>query len=232
MVLPDNSSSKLMYSNVMETINLNFESENKKYINLLSSNIKDYKEINKLFNVLKETKDDKFDEIKQIICSQKDLCEMFLATNNNFLHSGVDFAFKTTITEIYNIYMDYKKLANKENMDDIKSSIIFSRNSQFIKIGLSLSYFFIYVEEKIFSCFEQDERYLDDSYINMMNILNFSSIIISILIFLFIIFFIFISISNFSEPIKDSSYRIHCSFLHIKKYNITSYRKIDSNLTK
>ena len=232
MVLPDNSSSKLMYSNVMETINLNFESENKKYINLLSSNIKDYKEINKLFNVLKETKDDKFDEIKQIICSQKDLCEMFLTTNKNFLHSGVDFAFKTTITEIYNIYMDYKKLANKENMDDIKSSIIFSRNSQFIKIGLSLSYFFIYVEEKIFSCFEQDERYLDDSYINMMNILNFSSIIISILIFLFIIFFIFISISNFSEPIKDSSYRIHCSFLHIKKYNITSYRKIDSNLTK
>ena len=115
---------------------------------------------------------------------------------------------------------------------NIKSSIIFSKNSQFINIGLSLSYFFIYVEEKIFAYFEQDETYLDVSYINMMNILNFSSIIISLLIFLFIIFFIFISISNFSEPIKDASYRIHCSFFHIKKYNLTSYRKFDSNFTK
>jgi hypothetical protein len=181
---------------------------------------------------LKETKDDKFDEIKQKICFQKDLCEMFLTSNKNFLHSGVDFAYKTIITEIYNIYMDYKKLTNKENIDDIKSSIIFSKNSQFINIGLSLSYFFIYVEEKIFACFEQDETYLNISYINMMNILNVSSIIISILIFLFIIFFIFISISNFSEPIKDASYRIHCSFFHIKKYNLTSYRKFDSNFTK
>ena len=232
MILPDNSTSKIMYETVMETINFVFESENKKYIDIITSNIKDYKEINKLFNVLKETKDDKFDEIKQVVCFQKDSCEKFLESNSNFLHSGVDFAFKTLITEIYNIYMDYQKLKNRENMDEIKSSIIYSRNSQFINIGLSLSYFFIYIERQIFACFEHDETYLNNSYINMMNYLNFTSIIISILIFLFIIFFIFISISKFSEPLKDSTYRINCSFFHIKKYSLTSYRKFDSNFVK
>ena len=232
MVLPNNNSSKLMYSNSMETINQYFEQENEKYIDILTSNIKDYNEVNKLFNVLKETKEDNLDEIKQKICYQKDLCQMFLATNSNFLHSGVDFAFKTIIAEIYNIYMDYKKLTNKENLDEIKSSIIFSKNSQFINIGLSLIYFFIYVEGEIFTCFDKDETYLNDSYINMMNYLNISSIVISILIFLFIVLYIFISISNFSEPIKDSSYRIHCSFFYIKKYSLTTYRKFDSNLVK
>jgi hypothetical protein len=232
MVVPDNSTSKVMYTTVMESINMIFESQNKEYIDILTSNIKDYKEINKLFNILKETKEDKFYEIKEAICYQKNLCENFLSSNNNFLHSGIDFAYKTIITEIYNIYMDYQNLNNTESIDEIKSSIIFSKNSQFINIGLTLSYFFIYVEEKIFTCFEEDERDLNISYIKMMNILNVASIIISILIFLFIVFFIFISISKFSEPIKDASYRINCSFFHIKKYSLTSYRKFDSNFIK
>ena len=231
MILPDNYTSKIIYTTTMETINTIFESQNKLYINLLTSNIKDYKEINKLYNILKETKENKLDEIKQTICNHKELCENFLSSNNNSLHSGVDFAYKTIITELYNIYMDYQKLKNRESMDEIKSSIIFSKNSQFINIGLSLLYFFLYVEEKIFTCFEEDEIHLNNSYINMMNILNFSSITISILIFLFIVFFIFIYISKFSEPIKDASYRINCSFYHIKKYSLTAYRKFDSNLS-
>jgi hypothetical protein len=232
MVLPDNNPTKTNLSIEMEIINQIFENNNKEYIKILTSNIKDYKEVNKLFTILKETKDNNLDEIKQIICKKKDLCASFLSSNNNFLHSGVDFAYKTIITEIYNIYMDYKRIENNENMDEIKSSIIYSKNSQFINIGLTLSYFFIYVEEKIFTCFEEDERDLNISYIKMMNILNVASIIISILIFLFIVFFIFISISKFSDPIKEASYRINCSFFYIKKFSLTSYRKFDSNFVK
>jgi hypothetical protein len=232
MVLPDNNPTKINLSRQMEDINQDFENNNKDYLKILTSSIKDYEEVNKLFTILKETKDNNLDEIKQIICKQNDLCNLFLSSNNNYLHSGVDFAFKTVITEIYNIYMDYKKIENKENMDEIKSSIIYSKNSQFINIGLSLSYFFVHVEGEIFTCFEKDEINVNHSYISMMNILNYSSIIISILVFLFIVFFIFISISKFSDPIKEASYRINCSFFYIKKFSLTSYRKFDSNFVK
>ena len=97
---------------------------------------------------------------------------------------------------------------------------------------MSLNDFFGIVIKNIFVCFEKDEMNLHKSYINMMNYLNFFSIIISILIFLFIVFFIFIYISQFSEPIKEATYRINCSFFYIKRYSLPLYRKIDSNGTK
>ena len=232
IVLPDNSTSKITFSNSMEKINEIYELENKEYIDLLSSNIGDYKEVNKLFNIYKEISEDKFDEIKQIICNKLDFCEIFMESNKNLLSSGIDFAFKIIITEISNLFMDYKKIKNKENIEEIKSSLFFQENSKFINIGLSLNSFFGFVIENIFFNFEKDEINLNNSYINMMNSLNFLSIIISIFIFLFIVFFIFIYISKFSEPIKDATYRINCSFFHIKIYSLNVYRKLDRNYVK
>jgi hypothetical protein len=216
----------------MENINEIYEIENKKYIDLMSSSIGDYKEVNKLFNIYKETKEDKFDEIKQTICKNVEFCEMFVESNKNLLCSGIDFAFKTIVKEISNIYMDYKKIKDKENIEEIKSSLLSQENSKFINIGLSLNYFFGFATENIFTHFEKDEIYLNNSYVNMMNYLNIFSIIISILLFLIIDFFIFIYISKFSEPIKDSSYRINCSFFYIKEYSLTTYRQFGTNYIK
>jgi hypothetical protein len=216
----------------MDNLNEVYEIENKKYMDLLTSNIRDYKEINKLFNVLKETNEDKFNEIKNIICNKIEFCENYMESNKNLLILGTDFAFKSIITEIRDIYMDYKKIKNKEDIEKIKTSLFFPENSLFINIGVSLNDFFGIVIKNIFVCFERDEINLHSSYINMMNYLNFFSIIISILIFLFIVFFVFIYISQFSEPIKEATYRINCSFFHIKDYSLTLYRKFDSNYPK
>jgi hypothetical protein len=216
----------------MDNLNEVYEIENKKYIDILSSNIGDYKEINKLINVLKEINKDKFNEIKNTICNKIEFCENFMESNKNLLQLGIDFSFKAIINEIRNIYMDYKKIKNKEDIEEIKSSLFFSEKSPFINIGVSLNDFFGIVIKNIFVCFEKDEINLNNSYINMMNYLNFFSIIISILIFLFIVFFIFNYISQFSEPIKEATYRINCSFLHIKRYSLTLYRTFDSNYTK
>ena len=155
-----------------------------------------------------------------------------MESNKNLLHSGIEFAFQTIINEISNIYMDYKKIKNKENIEEIKSSLFLPENSQFISIGLSLNHFFGYVMGNIFACFENDEINLNNSYIYMMNFLNLFSIIISIIIFLFIVFFIFIYISKYSEPIKEAAYRINCSFFHIKKYSLTLCRKFSNNYPK
>ena len=234
IILPERNKYLEMYEDVMKNLNERYEEENKEFLDILSSGIEDYGEINKLFNILKDTSGDgdSFDKIKQLICHKNQLCEESIESNKNLLHSGVDFASKTIITEISNIYMDYKKIEHKEEIKELNSTLFYSKDSQFINIGKILNFFFIYVEENIFNCFEKDEMNLNSSYIQMMNFLNFFSIIISILIFIFIIFFIFISIYNFSEPIKEACYRINCSFLYIKKYSLTTYRKVDSSLFK
>ena len=234
VILPERNKYLKMYEDVMENLNERFDKENKEFLDILSSGIEDYGEINKLFNLLKDTSGDgdSFDKIKQVICHKNQFCENFIESNKNLLHSGVDFASKSIITEISNIYMDYKKIVHKEEIKELNSTLFYSKYSQFINIGKILNFFFIYVEENIFNCFEKDEINLNSSYIQMMNFLNFISIIISILIFIFIIFFIFISIYNFSEPIKEACYRISCSFLYIKKYILTIYRKDDSCLFK
>jgi len=229
IVLPDSSTSKKIFLNSMENINEIYEIENKKYIDIISSNIGDYKEVNKLIDLYKETSEDKFDEVKQKVCNNLEFCETFFESNKNLFCSGIDFAFKTIINEISNIYMDYKKIKNKENIEEIKSSLFFQENSKFNNIGLSLNFFFGFVIENIFTHFEKDEVNLNNSYVSMMNFLNLFSIIMSILIFLYIVFFIFIYISNFSEPIKDSTYRINCSLFNIKIYSLTIYRKFSSN---
>jgi len=125
--------------------------------------------------------------------------------------------------------MDYKKIKNKENIEEIKSSLFFQDNSKFNIIGLSLNFFFGFAIENIFTHFEKDEINLNISYVNMMNFLNLFSIIMSTLIFLYIVFFVFIYISNYSEPIKDSTYRINNSLFYIKKYSLTIYRKFGSD---
>jgi hypothetical protein len=232
VVLPEWNKYLKLYETAMENLSERYEEENKEFLEILSSDIQDYEEVNKLFSMLKETSGDSFDKVKQVICHKKQLCEQYMESNRNLLHSGVDFAFKTIITEISNIYMDYKKIINKENINEINSTLFYSKDSQFINIGKILNYFFLYVEESIFNCFEKDEINLYSSYNKMMNFLNVFSIIISILIFVFIIFFIFISIYNFSEPIKEASYRINCSFLNIKKYSLTTYRRVDSSIFK
>ena len=232
ILLPDNTDFKIRYINAMDNINEVYELENNKYLDLLSSNIGDYKEINKLFNVLKEANEDKFNEIKKAICNGIEFCDNYMESNKNLLILGTDFAYKSLINEISNIYMDYKKIKNKEDIEEIKTSLLFPENSLFINIGVSLNDFFGIVIKNIFVCFEKDEMNLHKSYINMMNYLNFFSIIISILIFIFIVFFIFIYISQFSEPIKEATYRINCSFFYIKRYSLTLYKKFDSNDTK
>ena len=84
---------------------------------------------------------------------------------------------------------------------------------------------FFYVQEKIYECFWTDVANFNKSYENNTSILNIISIIISIINFLFVIIIIFLSISNYIKPIKESSYRINCSFTFIKMYSLMNYMK-------
>ena len=213
---------KNMIEKVMENMTQDFENQTYKFNNMLSKNMEDYKEINKLFYIIKESKNNSTNLIKESICLNEEHCMNYMESEYNIFDSGIEFAFKSCITETNNIFMDYKNLINKTNIQDINSTLIYSINSQFNNIAISLKYLYIYIQQRIFLSFEADQFRFNRIYLNVINLLNLSSIIYSIFLFLFVIIYIFISISQFTNPIKDSTYRINCSFYYIKKYTLSN----------
>jgi hypothetical protein len=229
LIFPDDYR-KRKIEDVFENMNEFYENENNKYNNILQNNIERYSQIKIFFKLLQDSKNDPTETIKEEICSNILHCKLYLDSMYNIFTSGIDFAFRTGMTQISNYYNDYKRLSNKQDIDLIKMNIINSPHFRFIYITQSLNNIFLYVKQKIFILFMIDENNFINSYNNKMNILNSISIIISILIFLFVIVYIFISISKFTGPIKDSTYRINCSFYYIKKYSLIINSKNGKNI--
>ena len=222
----DNRKKQLEF--VLRLVDVYYTDQNQKFINILSSNKNTYKEIIKFFSILMESKNNSTEIIKDKICSDKPSCLNYLDTKQNIFDSGVDFAHKTCINNIKNIYLDYTKLNNKKDINLINSTIINSEGSEFSLIGLSLSNVFLYIKEITYDYFAIDVRNFNQQNSYKMNMLNIISIIFALLTFFYVIIFMFISIWRFTQPIKEASYRINCSFYYIKKYSLTAYRKIES----
>ena len=227
LIFPDGKKKKI-FENILENLNELYEKENTRFNEISLKRIKNYKEINKLFKIIKDTQNDT-NFLKETFCLNDYNCENYLDSEYNSVNSGIDFAFKSFMTQVINLYLDYKSLKNKFDIEEIKTKL-FSSNFYFSYIAVSLNKFFECIERKIFISFGIDEKDFTNYYIKYLNILNIFSIIYSIFIFLFVIIYIFSSISNFTAPIKESTYRINCSFYHIKKYSLTIYRRNDSML--
>ena len=83
----------------------------------------------------------------------------------------------------------------------------------------AFNYIFYYVQQMIYSSFENDQINFREKYRKNIHYLNVISALFSSLIFLFAFISVFITINNFINPIKDSTYRLNQSFYYIKKYN-------------
>jgi hypothetical protein len=204
--------------NIMETLNEYYEDQNKQFNNIMSS-INNYNEIRNLYYILMETENNPTEMINKKICERNEKCIKYLRSKHNIVNSGIDFGYKTSITLIGNMYMDYKNLDDKKNLTKIKLSVIKSENSQFNDLSISLSNFFILVKEKIFECFIIDDDKYISLYIKKVKNFNIYSFVISIATLVFT-FYVFITISGYTRIIKESSCRVNCSFFYIKNYNI------------
>ena len=231
LIYPEGDKKKTLES-ILEVVETFYEQQNKLFQEILSQNINTYQEIIKLFNILMLTKNNSTEIIKENICSGNSACLNYLSTNQSIFSSGVDFAYRACIKDLQNIYMDYKKLKDKTDINMLNLTVINSPGSHFSHIGLALSNMFLYVKEKIFESFEVDVENFNNSYDQKMSLLNIISIFISIVAFLYVIVIMLFTIWNFTEPIKKACYRINCSFYFIKKYSLTSFRKSDSNIEK
>ena len=202
-----------------------YDSQTKIFNEILLSEINNYNEIKNLFKIITDNRNNLTENLKENICGDITGCRNYLDSEYNIFSSGIDLALKTCITQINNIYMDYQNLKNKTDLNEINITLIHNPHFKFIYIGNSINNMFIYVKEKIFECFKNDITTFSNSYDKRMKIFNAISIIFSVFLFLFVIIIIFVSISKFTEPIKDSTYRINLSFFYIKKYSLNEYRK-------
>ena len=212
------------FTNIMEDINYIYDKENKAYANILSERIDNYQETKKLFEILQD-KHNSTEILREKICLNSYSCESYVNSSYNIFASGVDFAYKTCINQINNIYLDYKRLNSKSNITEIKEKLLkWGEDSHFENIVASINNMFSYVQFVIFETFKIDQLNFKNKFSGNMTLLNIISVVFSILTFLFVNIIIFLSLSNFSKPIKNSTYRINCSFYFIKKYHL-SYRK-------
>ena len=223
LIFPENERKKYL-EDIMEYMIENYENENNQYNNIILNEMKEYKEITKLIEILKQSKEGCIENIKNNICLGKEICLRYLNSKYNIFDSGIDFIFQSSLTQLSNLFMEYKNLKNKTDINIINSTVINSGSSTFMNIGLSLNNLFNFIKEKIFESFIIDEMNFKNKKSKTITLLNLIPIISSIISFLFINIFIFISLYRFSKPIKESAYRINCSFYNIKKYKLSNYK--------
>ena len=215
-------------ANIMETMNKEVDKFNKGYNEVLNHKMGRYKEVAKLFDLLQYNKNDSSEYIKETLCEDIPNCQNYLDSNDNIFLSGIDSGYKTTFTYLNNIYMDYKKLNNKKDVQEIIDKITNSQLFEFKRVRKAFSNVYFYVQQKIYSSFEIDQMNFRNRFRRIISMLNIFSVVFFILIFLFVFVVVFFTVYNFSGPIKDSTYRINQSFYYIKKYERSSFRKRES----
>ena len=213
---------------IMEQMNSNYEKTTNNYNQLLTKDMDFYDEVEQLFEIFTYNKNDSIEYLQRNICMNDTSCIDYLTTNDSIFNSGIDFGYKICFSYLNNIFMDYQSIKNKTSIKEIRNTITDDKFYEYKRMRLSFSKVFYYLKVKIFDNFINEAIKFGHRYKKVVLALNIISLIISILVLMFVIIFIFITVSNFSQPIKDSVYRINHSLFYIKNYSLTKTRKRDS----
>ena len=195
---------------------------NGKYNQIMNNDIKKFSTVRELFNIIQDSKNNSTEIMIKDICLNVELCIKYLNSPYNIMVTGIDFLYQSTFIDINKIYLDYKGMSNKTDIQKIRELIV---NNKFIATGYFIEYAYFYIKSTIFEAFKNDEEGFRHLFTNNMRILNLITVIFAIFSFLFVVVFIFITISIYAEPIKRASFRISRSFYYIKKYNFLINRK-------
>ena len=214
---------------VLQNMNSHYEKITNNYNQLLTKDMRFYNDVEKLFEIFTYNKNDSVEFLQKNICMNISSCKSYLMTNDSIFNSGIDFGYKICFSYLNNIFMDYQSIKNKTSIREILSTITDDKFYEFKRMRKSFANVFYYLKAQIFIDYKEEAISFGRKYKKMGLALNIISLIISILVLLFVIIFIFITVSNYSQPIKDSAYRINHSFYFIKNYSLTKARKRDSS---
>ena len=208
---------------ILENMNSEFEKMANDYNQLILKNMNFYNEVEKLFEIFTYNKKDSAEYLKTNLCKNESSCSNYIISKDSIFNSGID---KMCFSFIHNIFMDYLSIENKTSAEEIINSITDDdKFYEFKKMKQSTANVFYFLKQRIFNNFRTEAISFGSRYKNDVLLLNIISLVISVLILLFVNIFIFITLSNYTEPIKDSVYRINHSFFYITNYNIIKSRK-------
>ena len=231
MIFNYNEQRWINMNQILENMNSDYERINNNYNQLLTKKMDFYEDVEKLFDIFTYNKNDSIEFIQKHVCPNisNNSCYNYLMSNDSIFNSGIDFGYQICFSYMYNIFMDYQNLKNKTSIQEIKNTITDDKFYEFKRLSKSFSNVFYYLKPKILDDFKTEALSFGHRYKNIVLVLNIVSLLISVLIFIFVVIFIFITVSNYSQPIKDSTYRINRSFLYIKNYSLAYLRKRDSS---
>ena len=211
---------------ILENMNSEFEKMANDYNQLILKNMNFYNEVEKLFEIFTYNKKDSAEYLKTNLCKNESSCSNYIISKDSIFNSGIDSGYKMCFSFIHNIFMDYLSIENKTSAEEIINSITDDdKFYEFKKMKQSTANVFYFLKQRIFNNFRTEAISFGSRYKNDVLLLNIISLVISVLILLFVNIFIFITLSNYTEPIKDSVYRINHSFFYITNYNIIKSRK-------
>ena len=93
--------------------------QNNQYNNIVLNELKEYKKVQKLLEILKQSKEGSIENIKNDICLGKTLCLKYLNSKYNIFDSGIDFILQSCITQLCNLFLEYKNIKNKTDINII-----------------------------------------------------------------------------------------------------------------
>ena len=205
----------------LEKLNSVFEDSNDKFDKIINKELNNFDEIKKLFDIIKDSKNNSTNTMLSSLCYKVSICEKYLYSPYNIMDTGIDFLYKSIIIDISKIYLDYKNLKDINDINKIQDLII---NNKFDSTSLFIEYAYNYIKFAIYNSFKKDEEQFKNKFKRNSGYLNIITVIFAFFSFLFVVVFIFITISIFADPIKKSTLRISCSFYFIKKYNFLIHR--------
>ena len=208
IILPNITTTKdLMNSEIY------FTKLNNDVLNLLSTKIKNYKNINKLYSIIFEAKTSD-DLLKADFCKENKRCHDLLKSPINVFLNGLNSAISLYGKEIEAYYRDYIKVKDILNeKEDIKKYLI---HESFSILNSNIDYIMSLIQEKFFREFIKDENQIKRQFINEIKLLNIIALCYCIILNLFTLLFVFGYVNSIIVLVENSTMRIILSICNFK----------------
>ena len=209
-ILPNSS---IKY-NLNETETYFYELNNKVY-EIYYTRIKRYKKISALYNILLSKSSEK--NLSNIdFCLGHTLCNNIKKSNQFLLSNGIESTVNMYSKEIYNYYNIYQLLKN--NITELEDIQYLFSDERFKILSINLNHIFIFLEEKFFKYFLEDEKKNVDNFYLTIKVINIIEICYCLLLNLFSVLFIYPYIMKIVSSVENASSRINCSLCRMKIY--------------
>jgi len=190
-----------------------FNKLNYEVLNLLSTRIKNYKRVQKLYSIIFETKTSN-DLLEADFCKEFNRCRDLLKSPKNVFLNGLNSAVSLYGKEIETYYRDYVKAKDIiKTKEDITKYLI---KESFSILDSNIDHIMSLIQEKFFREFIKDENEIKREFIHEIKLLNIIALCYCIILNLFTLLFVLNYVNSIILFVENSTMRIIISIYNFK----------------